>query len=56
MLAKFTASDPDDQLWYYGTLVAAYRDRTAGDDALTPLVDELDAAVADIRGQVEARS
>jgi hypothetical protein len=56
MFAKFTASDPDDQLWYYGTLVASYRDRTVGDDALMPLVDELDGVVADIGGQVAALS
>ncbi len=54
MFARFTAADPDDQLWYYGALVDAYRRRTADDEALTALVDELDAVVADIREQVQA--
>ena len=56
MFARFTAADPDDQLWYYGSLVEVYRSRTEGDGALTALVDELDGVVADIAGQVEALS
>ena len=54
MFARFTAADPDDQLWYYESLVDAYRARTVDDEALTALVDQLDAVVAEIRTQVEA--
>ncbi len=56
MFARFTAADPEDQLWYFEALVDTYRERTRGDDELTPLVDELHRVVADIRRQVAALS
>lgn len=54
MFARFTAADPEDQLWYYGELVSTYRQRVSDDETLMALVDELEAVVADIREQVEA--
>lgn len=56
MFARFTAADPEDQLWYFEALVEKYRERTVDEETLTPLVDELERVVTDVRGQVEALS
>ena len=52
MFARFTNADPEDQLWYFEELAAAYRQRAAGQEELIQLVGELDRVVADVRHQV----
>lgn len=56
MFARFTNSDPEDQLWYFEELAVAYRKRAAGQDELIQLVGELERVIADVRQQVESLS
>lgn len=46
---RFNRSDPESHLWYYRSLVKAFR---AADQAPTPLIDELDRVVSELEGLV----
>ncbi len=56
MFERFTTTDPEQQLWYYGELVKAYRERQGDRPGLERLVDDLAATVAAMNREVEARS
>lgn len=48
---RFTVKDPDQQLWYYRSLVAAYRGNPAHDAALVRELNESVEQIARLSGQ-----